>query len=183
LLWRRWRGAQSGRSALMPGKETAARLEGEPSEGKPRRCYSSRAICIKLGSLHHGMAGEPPLLAPLVLRRTQRRQCANRAIAFSARDYGFRVVSTIERGTQGRGSSPVPIGCPRPSWHSSDRQAVRCIADDGAQRCAKHLQYIPGVADQVVLTRAMIKDMFWATCISISVVCAVNALLWVWGTL
>jgi hypothetical protein len=97
LLWRRWRGAQSGRSALMPGKETAARLEGEPSEGKPRRCYSSRAICIKLGSLHHGMAGEPPLLAPLVLRRTQRRQCANRAIAFSARDYGFRVVSTIER--------------------------------------------------------------------------------------
>jgi hypothetical protein len=32
-----------------------------------------------------------------------------------------------------------------------------------------------------VLTRAMIKDMFWATCISISVVSAVNVLLWVWG--
>jgi hypothetical protein len=27
----------------------------------------------------------------------------------------------------------------------------------------------------------MIKDMFWATCISISVVSAVNVLLWVWG--
>ena len=29
----------------------------------------------------------------------------------------------------------------------------------------------------------MIKDMFWATCISISVVSAVNVLLWVWGAL
>ena len=27
----------------------------------------------------------------------------------------------------------------------------------------------------------MIKDMFWATCISISVVSAVNVLLWMWG--
>jgi hypothetical protein len=34
-----------------------------------------------------------------------------------------------------------------------------------------------------VLTSAMIKDMFWATCISISVVSAVNVLLWVWGAL
>ena len=45
------------------------------------------------------------------------------------------------------------------------------------------LQYIPRVAEQAVLTRAMIKDMFWATCISISVVSAVNVLLWVWGAL
>jgi hypothetical protein len=45
------------------------------------------------------------------------------------------------------------------------------------------LQYIPRVADQAVLTRAMIKDMFWATCISISVVSALNVLLWVWGAL
>ena len=45
------------------------------------------------------------------------------------------------------------------------------------------LQYIPRVADQAVLTRDMIKDMFWATCISISVVSAVNVLLWVWGAL
>ena len=41
----------------------------------------------------------------------------------------------------------------------------------------------PRVADKAVLTRAMIKDMFWATCISISVVSAVNVLLWVWGAL
>ena len=84
----------------------------------------------------------------------------------------------------GRPPLASELGCPRPSWHPGDRQAVRCIADDGAERHALNtLQYIPRVADQAVLTRAMIKDMFWATCISISVVSAVNVLLWVWGAL
>ena len=38
-------------------------------------------------------------------------------------------------------------------------------------------------AGRAVLTLAMITDMFWATCISISVVSAVNVLLWVWAAL
>ena len=38
-------------------------------------------------------------------------------------------------------------------------------------------------AGRAVLTLVMIKDMLWATCISISVVSAVNVLLWMWGAL
>jgi len=63
-------------------------------------------------------------------------------------------------------------------------KTVRCIADDVAERRAPNtLQYIPGFRRPGLLTLAMIKDMFWATCISISVVSAVNVLLWVWGAL
>ena len=60
------------------------------------------------------------------------------------------------------------------------------IATIGVSVLLQNVMLLPGysrVADQAVLTRAMIKDMFWATCISISVVSAVNVLLLVWGAL
>ena len=63
-------------------------------------------------------------------------------------------------------------------------KAVRCIADE-LQNVARQTPYnmFRVFEGRAVLTLAMIKDMLWATCISISVVSAVNVLLWVWGAL
>jgi hypothetical protein len=64
----------------------------------------------------------------------------------------------------------------------SHKPASRSNSGSHSQAFGRSIN-IPGCRRTAVLTLAIIKDMFWATCISISVVSAVNVLLWVWGAL